>query len=338
MEDYQKVSDDALGEIQAANTLEDLASTQVAYLGKNGIITQGLKSLAALDQTEKKKQGKLINDHKVIIHKALAEKKKHLSDLALEKSLLEESIDISLPEQPYDKGSYHPLRLVEKRLHHILVSLGFDLVDGPEIEDDYHNFEALNFPPNHPARDMQDTLFIDDIHLLRTHTSSVQIRALKTKKPPLAIVSSGRVFRSDSLDATHSPVFHQLEGLKLNQNASFSDLKSMIITLLSEFFGYDVKLRFRPSFFPFTEPSAEVDLYFQGHWLEVMGCGMVHPSVIDKAGLDSKQTQGFAFGLGLERLAMMCYDLGDIRDFYRNDKRLLEQFFAPVRYVDEVKS
>lgn len=337
MDDFSAMGDEGLSRIQASESLEALQQVQVDYLGKSGKITSALKAISTLDSSQKKSQGQLINHEKVRLHKAIAEKKQLLQDEALERSLQSDSLDITLPGQPFSKGSFHPLCLVEQRLQSILLGLGFECVEGPEIEDDYHNFEALNFPPNHPARDMQDTLFVDADTLLRTHTSSVQIRALKTHKPPLAIVSSGRVFRSDTMDATHSPVFHQLEGLRLDHSSSFSDLKSLIITFLSEFFGYEVKLRFRPSYFPFTEPSAEVDLFFQGRWLEVMGCGMVHPNVIDKAGFDSSQIQGYAFGIGIERLTMMAYNIADIRDFYRNDKRLLEQFFSPVRVVDETK-
>ncbi len=337
MDDFSAIGDEGISRVQSCETLDSLQQIQVDYLGKSGKITAALKALSSLETEQKKQQGQLINQAKVRLHKAIAEKKQTLQNEALEQTLLEDSLDITLPGKPFSKGGFHPLHIVEKRLQSILLGLGFECVDGPEIEDDYHNFEALNFPPNHPARDMQDTLFIDADTLLRTHTSSVQIRALKTHKPPLAIVSSGRVFRSDTMDATHSPVFHQLEGLKLDHSSNFSDLKSLIITFLSEFFGHKVKLRFRPSYFPFTEPSAEVDLYFQGRWLEVMGCGMVHPNVIDKAGFDSTQIQGYAFGIGIERLTMMAYNISDIRDFYRNDKRLLEQFFSPVRVVDETK-
>lgn len=335
MDDYSSLSDEGLKRIGNADTLEALQDVQVDYLGKSGSVTTALKQLSLLGPQEKKQHGQQINAVKVTLHKAIAEKKQQLKDIDLSLTLQREAIDTSLPGEPFSKASFHPLSLVEHRLQNILHGLGFTSVEGPEIEDDYHNFEALNFPPNHPARDMQDTLFIDADRLLRTHTSSVQIRALKTHEPPLAIVSSGRVFRSDTLDATHSPVFHQLEGLKLDARSNFADLKSLVLTLLSEFFGYEVKLRFRPSYFPFTEPSAEVDLFFQGRWLEVMGCGMVHPNVISKAGFDSNHIQGYAFGLGIERLAMMCYQIGDIRDFYRNDVRLLEQFFSPVRATNE---
>jgi len=335
MSDVQTLTTTALADIAAATTLEALEALRVALLGKSGSITAQLKALGALPPDERKAAGEGINKARDAIGEALTARKAVLEQAALDARLASERIDVTLPGRDGEMGVVHPVSRTIERLTGILRGLGYDLADGPEIEDDWHNFEALNFPPHHPARAMHDTFYVSqgiggDGRLLRTHTSPVQVRAMKGQTPPLRVIAAGKVYRSDS-DQTHTPMFHQIEGFVVGENVSFAELKGTLKALVRAFFERDFEMRFRPSYFPFTEPSAEVDIAWQQpdgstRWLEVLGCGMVHPNVLRSCGIDPEKYTGFAFGLGVERFAMLRYGVNDLRSFFDNDVRFLGQF------------
>ena len=335
MEALQTQVEQALTRIADASTLDALDAERVSLLGKTGLVTEQLKQLGRLPADERKVQGERVNRAKEQLQQAIATRKAALEDTAFDKRLAEERVDITLPGRNADLGSIHPVTRTLDRILEIFSALGYQQAQGPEIEDDYHNFEALNFPPHHPARAMHDTFYFPDGRLLRTHTSPVQIRAMKDRKPPIRIIASGKVYRSDS-DQTHTPMFHQVEGLLVDETSSFADLKGTLAEFVRAFFERDFKMRFRPSYFPFTEPSAEVDIRWgqpdkgsddgTERWLEVLGCGMVHPNVLRNCGIDAEKYTGFAFGLGVERFAMLRYGVDDLRQFFENDVRFLRQF------------
>ena len=322
--------DDALAAIAAAATLDALEAQRVALLGKNGAITAELKTLGKLSPDERKARGAEVNAAKEKIGDAIASRKQTLERAALQQRLASESLDATQPGRDGRRGTIHPLTRTRERIEAIFAQLGYSVAEGPEIEDDWHNFEALNFPAHHPARAMHDTFYFGDGRLLRTHTSPVQIRAMRGQQPPVRIIAPGKVYRSDS-DQTHSPMFHQVEGLLVDESATFADLKGTLEAFVAAFFGQALEMRFRPSYFPFTEPSAEVDIRWQRdddgtRWLEVLGCGMVHPNVLKSCGIDPERYTGFAFGMGIERLAMLRYGVTDLRAFFENDVRFLQQF------------
>ncbi|MEO6263836.1 MAG: phenylalanine--tRNA ligase subunit alpha [Luteimonas sp.] len=320
----------ALADIVAAETPDALEALRVALLGKHGSITAQLKSLGTLPADQRKAAGEAINLARDVIVEALATCKQELDNAALDARLASETIDVTLPGRNAARGGLHPVSRTLERITDIFGRLGYELADGPEIEDDWHNFEALNFPPHHPARAMHDTFYFGDGRLLRTHTSGVQVRYMGEHEPPLRMIAAGKVYRSDS-DQTHTPMFHQVEGLLVDEHASFADLKGTLSEFVRAFFERDFAMRFRPSYFPFTEPSAEVDIAWQQpdgstRWLEVLGCGMVHPDVLRNVGIDPERHTGFAFGLGVERFAMLRYGVDDLRSFFDNDVRFLRQF------------
>ena len=327
----------ALKTIANARDLAELDQIRVNFLGKKGQVTQLLKGLGALPAAERPAAGAVINEAKERIQAAIDDRKNALSSDQLAKSLESERVDITLPGRKQAQGGLHPVTQALARIEQIFSRAGYDVVDGPEIEDDYHNFEALNLPEGHPARAMHDTFYLDNGLLLRTHTSPVQVRVMQERKPPIRVICPGRVYRRDS-DMTHTPMFHQVEALVIDENVSFSDLKCTVIEFLRRFFEQEVAVRFRPSYFPFTEPSAEVDVqcvHCMGSgcrsckntgWLEVMGCGLVHPNVLTMSGIDPEKYSGFAFGGGPDRLAMLLYQVDDLRLFFENDVRFLRQF------------
>ena len=333
--DIEQLADRALIDIATADSPDALESLRVALLGRNGSITAQLKSLGALPAHQRKAAGEAINRARDAIGGALAARKIELDATALDARLATETIDVTLPGRNATRGGLHPVSRTLDRITDIFGRLGYELSDGPEIEDDWHNFEALNFPPHHPARAMHDTFYFDDGRLLRTHTSGVQVRYMQDLlgrggQPPLRMIAAGKVYRSDS-DQTHTPMFHQVEGLLVDEHANFADLKGTLAEFVRAFFERDFAMRFRPSYFPFTEPSAEVDIAWQQsdgsmRWLEVLGCGMVHPSVLRNVGIDPERYTGFAFGLGVERFAMLRYGVDDLRSFFENDVRFLRQF------------
>ena len=330
MSDIESLSTQALADIAAATAPDALEALRVGLLGKNGSITTQLKSLGALPGDQRKAAGEAINRARDAISQALSARKTALDDAALDARLAGESIDVTLPGRDGARGGVHPVSRTLERITEIFGRLGYELADGPEIEDDFHNFEALNFPPHHPARAMHDTFYFPDGRLLRTHTSGVQVRYMQEHQPPLRMIAAGKVYRSDS-DQTHTPMFHQVEGLLVDEHASFADLKGTLAEFVRAFFERDFDMRFRPSYFPFTEPSAEVDIAWQQadgstRWLEVLGCGMVHPNVLRNVGIDPEKYTGFAFGLGVERFAMLRYGVDDLRSFFDNDVRFLRQF------------
>jgi phenylalanyl-tRNA synthetase alpha chain len=304
-----------------------LENAKAKYLGKAGALTELLKGLGKLGAAERPAAGAAINAGKEAIEAALAARRAELADAKLAQQLAADALDVSLPGRGRTMGTLHPLSRVLERVETLFRSLGFEVADGPEIEDDFHNFTALNTPENHPARSMQDTFYVEGGMVLRTHTSPIQVRYMETHAPPIKIIAPGRVYRVDS-DATHSPMFHQVEGLWIDRDVTFADLKGTITEFLRRFFERDdLKVRFRPSFFPFTEPSAEIDMAFgDGGWLEIAGSGQVHPNVLRAVGIDPEQYQGFAFGMGPDRLAMLRYGVNDLRLFYENDLRFLRQF------------
>lgn len=314
-----------------AQTINDLENAKAKYLGKTGLLTDALKGLGKLSGEERPAAGAAINVVKQAVEAALNARREAILAEIQAKQLAQESIDVTLPARSQSAGGLHPVTMTLQRLEQLFHSIGFEVATGPEIETDFYNFTALNIPENHPARAMHDTFYIDDAHVLRTHTSPVQVRymenALRTNKtPPLKIIAPGRVYRVDS-DATHSPMFHQVEGLWVDENISFANLKGVVQDFLQKFFERDdLTVRFRPSFFPFTEPSAEMDMSWNGGWLEIGGCGMVHPEVFKHVNLDSEKYRGFAFGLGVERLTMLRYGVNDLRHFFNNDLRFLSQF------------
>ncbi|MPQ75484.1 phenylalanine--tRNA ligase subunit alpha [Hydrogenovibrio sp. JE_KL2] len=316
--------------VSSITELSALDEIRVQYLGKKGELTAMMKMLGGLSAEEKPKAGQMINDAKQAVQKLLSEKKTALETAVLAEKLASESIDVTLPGRNIEIGGLHPVTRTLRRIENIFAKAGFDIETGPEIEDDWHNFEALNIPETHPARAMHDTFYFDAQTVLRTHTSGVQIRTMENKPVPMRIIAPGRVYRCDS-DQTHTPMFHQVEGLLVEENASFAQLRTLIIEFLRQFFeDENLKVRFRPSYFPFTEPSAEVDiatnLFGDGRWIEVLGCGMVHPKVLENVNVDSEKYSGFAFGLGVERLAMLRYGVTDLRQFFENDIRFLQQF------------
>ncbi len=317
----------AIAATQSADVLEQ---QRVALLGKNGLLTAALKELGALPDEQRKQRGAQLNALKAGISAMLDERRGELERAATQMRLAREAVDISLPGRGAALGSLHPVVETMDRICAIFERMGYRREEGPEIEDDWHNFEALNFPPHHPARAMHDTFYFAGGELLRTHTSPVQIRAMQGRQPPLRIIAPGRVYRSDS-DQTHSPMFHQIEGLMVAEGISFADLKGTLEAFVTAFFGRSFEMRFRPSYFPFTEPSAEVDIRWldaagTARWLEVLGCGMVHPAVLQNVGIDAERYTGFAFGLGVERFAMLRYGVDDLRAFFENDVRFLAQF------------
>jgi phenylalanyl-tRNA synthetase alpha chain len=320
----------ALQQIADAGNLDALDTLRVALLGKSGEITLQLKQLGALAPDERKAAGEAINRAKDAVAEAIAERKLQLEQAALDRRLASERIDVTQPGRGLLPANAHPVSKTLERISEIFSRLGYQTAEGPEVEDDWHNFEALNFPPHHPARAMHDTFYFPSGHLLRTHTSGVQVRFMKDNKPPLRMIAMGKVYRSDS-DQTHTPMFHQMEGLLIDETSSFADLKGTLAAFVRAFFEQDFEMRFRPSYFPFTEPSAEVDISWQQpdgstRWLEVLGCGMVHPNVLRSCGIDPERYTGFAFGLGIERFAMLRYGVNDLRSFFENDTRFLKQF------------
>tara|TARA_R110001592_G_scaffold352853_1_gene651130 strand:+ start:323 stop:1321 length:999 start_codon:yes stop_codon:yes gene_type:complete len=331
MENLGQLVQRAIEAVEAANKISELEQVRVDYLGKKGEITQLLKTLGKLDASERPAAGAKINEAKEEVLVKLLAKKEVLENAELSEKLLSEAVDVTLPGRGTELGGLHPVTKTMRRIEQFFSKAGYSIEVGPEIEDDYHNFEALNIPSHHPARAMHDTFYFDANTLLRTHTSPVQVRTMEVGKPPFRMICPGRVYRCDS-DQTHTPMFHQVEGLLVEENVSFADLKTTIETFLQVFFERDLAVRFRPSYFPFTEPSAEVDIEWgrdsDGNikWLEVMGCGMVHPKVFESSGIDPEQFTGFAFGLGVERLAMLRYGVNDLRMFFENDLRFLKQF------------
>ena len=327
----------ALADVQASADLAGLDEVRVRLLGKKGLLTEQLKSLGALPAAERPVAGQKINEAKAAIQSALELRRENLDAAALAAELAKGAIDVTAPGRGQDSGGLHPVTRTRLRIERIFTQAGFQVATGPEVEDDFHNFEALNIPKNHPARAMHDTFYFPDGRLLRTHTSPVQIRTLRAQKPPLAVIAPGRVYRNDS-DMTHTPMFHQVEGIVIGENVSFANLKSMLHTFVEHFFEQPLGMRLRPSYFPFTEPSAEVDIECvfcrgsgcrvckQSGWLEILGCGMVHPNVLAAAGIDGEQWQGYAFGMGIERLAMLRYGVDDLRLFFENDLQFLKQF------------
>ncbi|MDX1456026.1 MAG: phenylalanine--tRNA ligase subunit alpha [Marinobacter sp.] len=331
MENLEQLVQDGLAAVEQADGLQALDQIRVDYLGKKGVLTQQLKSLGKLSPEERPAAGQKINDAKAQVQQAINARRAQLEQAALDAKLASESIDVTLPGRGQDLGGLHPVTRTLQRIEQFFAKAGYTVEQGPEIEDDYHNFEALNIPGHHPARAMHDTFYFNPGTLLRTHTSPVQIRTMEDGKPPFRMICPGRVYRCDS-DMTHTPMFHQVEGLLVEKDVSFADLKSTVEEFLRVFFEKDLAVRFRPSYFPFTEPSAEVDIEWGREedgsikWLEVMGCGMVHPKVFEYCGIDPEEYRGFAFGLGVERLAMLRYGVNDLRMFFENDLRFLRQF------------
>lgn len=337
MENLESLAKQAREAIEAAEDVAALEQLRVEYLGKKGLITGQLKGLGKLPPEERPAAGAEINKVKESVQEFIAERKALLEGAAIAEKLANETIDITLPGRGQAVGGLHPVTRTIERIAEFFETIGFDVVEGPEIEDDYHNFEALNIPAHHPARAMHDTFYINDTTVLRTHTSPVQVRVMESTEPPLKVVCPGRVYRCDS-DLTHTPMFHQVEGLLISEESSFADLKGIVEEFLRVFFEKELAVRFRPSYFPFTEPSAEVDIQCvmcdgagcrvcsQTGWLEVMGCGMVHPRVFEYSNIDTEKFTGFAFGMGVERLAMLRYGVNDLRLFFENDLRFLEQF------------
>ena len=327
----------ALSDVRASADLGRLDEVRVGLLGKKGLLTEQLKTLGALAAADRPAAGQRINEAKAAIQAALEQRRGELEAAALNAELAAGAIDVTLPGRGQEAGSLHPVTRTRLRMERIFAQAGFEIVAGPEVEDDFHNFEALNIPADHPARAMHDTFYFPDGRLLRTHTSPVQIRAMRARRPPLAVIAPGRVYRNDS-DMTHTPMFHQVEGMVVGEAVSFANLKSMLHTFVERFFEQPLGMRLRPSYFPFTEPSAEVDIECvfchgsgcrvckQTGWLEVLGCGMIHPKVLSASGIDPERWQGYAFGIGIERLAMLRYGVDDLRMFFENDLRFLKQF------------
>jgi len=337
MQDLSQLITNAEKDIQNAADLATLEQFRVKFLGKKGVLTEQLKQLGALPAEQRPQAGQTINQAKQTLLKALEVRREQLQITLLEQQLAAGQIDVTLPGRGQEKGGLHPITQTLQRIQNLLTQVGFKVEEGPEVEDDFHNFEALNMPPQHPARAMHDTFYVNEHTLLRTHTSTVQIRVMSTQKPPLRIIAPGRVYRRDS-DLTHTPMFHQVEGLVVDTDVSLADLKGFLDDFLKRFFEQDLAVRFRASYFPFTEPSAEVDIQCvtcggagcrvckHTGWLEVLGCGMVHPNVFKQVNIDHEQYTGFAFGIGVERLAMLRYGVNDIRLFFENDGRFLRQF------------
>ncbi|AKC60518.1 phenylalanine--tRNA ligase subunit alpha [Blochmannia endosymbiont of Camponotus (Colobopsis) obliquus] len=313
--------------IEQSQDLRALELIKVAFLGKKGYIKQQIAMLCSLTYEERIKRGKCINQAKQLIQKLIYERTNILELKLINEEILKNKIDISLPGRKIDNGRLHPITLAIIKIKNFFKKLGFNTVYGLEIEDNYHNFDALNIPIHHPTRTDHDTFWLDSHRLLRTQTSSIQIRTMKSQQPPIRIIECGRVYRND-YDKQHTPMFHQIEGLMIDVNITFSNLKGILYDFLHDFFNKNIKIRFRPSYFPFTEPSAEIDIMEekQGVWLEILGCGMVHPNVLRNVGINLERFSGFAFGIGIERLAMLNYGITDLRVFFKNDLRFLQQF------------
>jgi len=326
MEELERIVAAATTDFVAATDPAALENAKAKYLGKSGALTELLKSLGKLAASDRPAAGAAINAAKVKLEAALGARRDALAEARLSRQLAAEALDVSLPGRGRGTGGLHPITRTLERIESLFRSLGFAVADGPEIEDDFHNFTALNTPENHPARSMHDTFYVEGGLVLRTHTSPIQVRYMETHAPPIKIIAPGRVYRVDS-DATHSPMFHQVEGLWIAEDVSFADLKGVFTEFLRNFFERDdLAVRFRPSFFPFTEPSAEIDMSFGDGWLEIAGSGQVHPNVLRAVGIDPEKHQGFAFGMGPDRLAMLRYGVNDLRLFYENDLRFLRQF------------
>lgn len=337
-EKLAKLREEVLAQIETAGNLERLNEVRVGVLGKKGALTELLKGMKDVAAEDRPKVGQMVNEVRAEIEKALEIEKSRLEDLALEARLKEEVLDVTLPSKKNQVGHRHPNTIALEEVERIFVGMGYEVVEGPEVEKDYYNFEALNIPKDHPARDEQDTFYINDEIVLRTQTSPVQVRTMEKGKLPIRMIAPGRVFRSDEVDATHSPSFHQIEGLVIDKNITFSDLKGTLAEFAKELFGESTKVKFRPHHFPFTEPSAEVDVscfkcggkgcrFCKGSgWIEILGCGMVHPKVLRMSGIDPEEYSGFAFGMGLERIALLKYEIDDMRLLYENDARFLKQF------------
>ena len=335
-EKLNQIRTEALEAISSDNA--DIEQIRIKYLGKKGELTSVLRGMGALSAEERPIVGQIANEVRAEIEAALSSATQIAKDKALEKKLIEEKIDVTMPAADIKVGKLHPLTQIQRRIEEIFIGMGFSIAEGPEVELDYYNFQALNIPENHPARDTQDTFYITENILLRSQTSPVQVRTMEKQKPPIRIISPGRVYRSDAVDATHSPLFHQVEGLVVDKGITMGDLKGMLETFAKTLFGEETRLRFRPHHFPFTEPSAEVDVscFVCGGkgcrvcknegWIEILGAGMVHPFVLENCGIDPNEYSGFAFGMGVERIAMKHYGIDDMRLLYENDTRFLEQF------------
>jgi phenylalanyl-tRNA synthetase alpha chain len=336
-QELDKLVAEAQQSIDAATDLASLDQVRVQYLGKKGALTLQMQQLGQLPPEQRRDAGKVINVAKQAVQNAIEQSRERLKTEELNRKLASEAVDVTLPGRGQQNGGLHPITRTLQRMEALFTQLGFEIAEGPEIEDDYHNFEALNIPESHPARAMHDTFYFDEHTVLRTHTSPVQIRVMADRKPPLRIIAPGRVYRCDS-DLTHTPMFHQIEGLVIDDRVSFADLKGILDDFLRSFFEKDLAVRFRPSYFPFTEPSAEADIQCvmcggegcrvcsHTGWIEVLGCGMVHPKVLAHVDIDSEQYTGFAFGIGVERMAMLRYGVNDLRLFFENDLRFLRQF------------
>ena len=326
MQNLEQILSDARRDFAACSNSVDLEQAKARYLGKSGALTELLKGLGKLSAEERPAAGAAINVVKQGIEQALQEKRDAILAAEQAEKLASETLDVTLPGRGNRRGGLHPVTLTLQRIEQLFHSIGFEVAEGPEIETDFYNFTALNIPDDHPARAMHDTFYVDGQNVLRTHTSPVQVHYMQNRQPPLRIIAPGRVYRVDS-DATHSPMFHQVEGLWVDETVSFANLKGVVQDFLQRFFERDdLVVRFRPSFFPFTEPSAEMDMSWNGGWLEIGGCGMVHPNVLGHVGIDAEKYRGFAFGLGVERLAMLRYGVNDLRLFFENDLRFLKQF------------
>lgn len=337
-EKLQKIMDEALAQINASEQLDKLSEIKVAFLGKKGELTSVLKSMKDVAPEDRPAVGQMVNDAREKIEGAMEEKKAELSRAVLELKLKSETIDVTLPAKKPMVGHRHPNTIALEEIQRIFIGMGYEVVQGPEVEYDYYNFEALNIPANHPAKDEQDTFYINNNILLRSQTSSTQIHEMEKGRIPIRMIAPGRVFRADEVDATHSPSFHQVEGLLVDKNVTFADLKGTLAQFAAELFGEDTKVKFRPHHFQFTEPSAEMDVscfkcggkgcrFCKGEgWIEILGCGMVHPNVLRMSGIDPEEYTGFAFGMGLERIALLKYEIDDMRLLYENDYRFLKQF------------
>ena len=320
------LSKQALKDIRNSSTLKELDSVRVQYLGKKGSVSTQLKKLSALDRDDRPRIGKEVNKLKKLVEKEISNKKNLLNDKKIKSNIENNSLDVTMPGRTTIIGNPHPVTSTLNEIEKIFLNAGFLVEDGPEIEDEYHNFTALNIPENHPARAMHDTFYFNAQYLLRTHTSPIQIRSMEKYGVPIRVIAPGKVYRRDS-DITHTPMFHQIEGLVIDKDINFTHLKGILHDFINTFFEDDMKLRFRPSYFPFTEPSAEVDLLSKDkQWLEILGCGMVLPKVLTNLGIDNEKYNGYAFGMGVERLAMLKYGINDIRFFYENDLNFLNQF------------
>ncbi len=333
-----QIREKALAQIKATDSLDKLNEVRISFLGKKGELTEVLKGMKDVAPEDRPQVGQIVNDTRAAIEEVLENAKKEISSKMRELQMKAEVIDVTLPAKKNNVGHCHPSTLALKEVKKIFMGMGYEVVEGPEVEFDYYNFEALNIPANHPAKDEQDTFYINDKIVLRTQTSSVQVREMEKGHLPIRMISPGRVFRSDEVDATHSPCFHQVEGLVIDENVTFADLKGTLALFAKQLFGPDTKVKFRPHHFPFTEPSAEMDVscfkcggtgcrFCKGEgWIEILGCGMVHPHVFEMSGIDNDKYTGFAFGMGLERIALLKYEIDDMRLLYENDIRFLKQF------------